>query len=344
MSMGVFGQIESVWPVHGSVLIRENVEGKAELWCVAGRSMFLDGGLRLLRLDPVTGTQNYEKILDDRVPGSNDNLQTIMSGLNMPVALTDVLVDDGRSVYMKSQQFDANGSRIDIDIPTRAAKEQKGETAHLFCPTGLLDDVWWHRSYWVFGRVWKSGAGGYYQSGRFATAGRPMVFDENMIYSFGRKPEYYRWTTPMEYMLYATSKQPPTVKLAKYQRSGLGAMPPTTVRTDWKQDLPILVRAMVLADDTLFLAGPPDLIDEHKTLPTMETLQTQKLLAKQASALEGSEGAVLLAMSTSDGKRLSERQLDGLPVFDGMIAAGKRLYYSTTDGRVICLGARLASK
>ena len=116
-------------------------------------------------------------------------------------------------------------------------------------------------------------------------------------------------------------------------------MPPTTIRMEWKQDVPILVRAMVLAGEILFLAGPPDILDERKTEKTLDTPETQKLLAKQVSVFEGSEGAVLWAVSTS-GNKLSEQQLDGLPVFDGMIAAGNRLYYATTDGRVICLGQK----
>jgi outer membrane protein assembly factor BamB len=348
LRMGAFGQIESVWPVHGSVLIREPRDGTAELWCVAGRSMFLDGGLRLLRLNPVTGEKIGERILDDRVPDSEENLQVALSGLNMPVALPDVLVSDGQYVYMKSQQFDADGNRIDIEVPNRKEREQKGETAHLFCPTGLLDDVWWHRSYWVYGRVWKSGAGGYYRSGRFAPSGRPMVFDESTVYSYGRKPEYYRWTTPMEYMLYAADRQPRILDLgvdrkgqgaqAKKQKAGLGSKPTNTVETGWQQDVPILARAMVLADKTLFVAGPPDLIDEPKTLSTFDTPATQELLARQAAAMDGAEGTVLWAVSTGNGKKLTEQTLEGLPVFDGMIAAGDRLYYATTDGRIIALG------
>ena len=341
LRMGAFGQIESVWPVHGSVLVRESARGQAELWCVAGRSMFLDGGLRLLRLNPATGAKIGEKVLDDRVPGTDDNLQVALKGLDMPVALPDVLVSDGPYVYMRSQQFDGEGNRIDIDVPTRGAGEQKGETAHLFCPTGLLDDVWWHRSYWVFGRVWKSGAGGYYQAGRFAPSGRPMVFDEHKVYSFGRKPQYYRWTTPMEYMLYACARQPEVVELGKATaRAGLGAMPPNTIQKDWTRDVPILVRAMVLADNTLFLAGPPDLFDEPETLDTLHMPETQKLLARQAGALEGAEGAVLWAVSTTEGEKLAELKLDSLPVFDGMVAAGDRLYYTATDGSVVCLGGR----
>ena len=346
LRMGAFGQIESVWPVHGSVLVREIEDGRAELWCVAGRSMFLDGGLRLVRLDPVTGEKIGEKVLDDRVPGTDDNLQTALSGMNMPVALSDVLVDDGEYVYMRSQQFDAEGNRIAIDVPTQKEREQHGETAHLFCPTGLLDDAWWHRSYWVYGRVWKSGAGGYYRAGRFAPAGRPMVFDDESIYSFGRKPEFYRWTTPMEYMLYASAKQPEALKTGPNRKgaapkkgAGLGQAPTDTIATLWKQDVPVLVRAMLLAGDTLFIAGPPDLIDESETLKTFDTPETQRLLARQAAAISKDADAVLWAVSTV-GEKLSQQKLKGLPVFDGMIAAGDRIYYTTTDGRVVSMQAK----
>jgi hypothetical protein len=100
----------------------------------------------------------------------------------------------------------------------------------------------------------------------------------------------------------------------------------------------VLVRAMVLAGKTLWLAGPPDLIDEPRTLQAFDAPATQELLARQAAALEGSEGAVLWAVSATDGTRLAERQLDALPVFDGMIAAGNRIYYATVDGRLIALG------
>jgi hypothetical protein len=265
----------------------------------------------------------------------------------MPVALPDVLLSDGKYVYMKSQQFDLEGNRIDIEVPNRPAEQQQGETAHLFCPTGLLDDVWWHRSYWVYGRVWKSGAGGYYQSGRFAPAGRPMVFDRDTVYSFGRKPQYYRWTTPMEYMLYAAAKQPRAAEGEDEQegqrakkRSGLRDAPEDAIQVGWQQDVPLLARAMVLAGKTLFFAGPPDLVDEGETLSAFEKPQTQQLLARQASALEGAEGAMLWAVSAEDGKPLGQSKLDVLPVFDGMIAAGNHIYYATEDGRVLALGAK----
>jgi outer membrane protein assembly factor BamB len=351
--MGAFEQIESVWPVHGSVLMREG-----ELWCVAGRSLFLDGGLRLLRLNPATGRVIAERVMDDRDPASGENLQVRLKGLNMPVALPDVLSYDGTYVYMRSQRFDANGVRQEIEVPTLAAKAQRGEGPHLFSPTGFLDDVWWHRSYWVFGRVWKSGAGGYYQAGRVAPAGRPMVFNDTTVYGYGRKARYYRWTTPMEYQLFAAAKQPEVVSsgggqaaqkakaarqakrkkqaVPKKRRGGVARAPATRIAFDWTAEVPILVRALVLADTTLFLAGPPDVVDEVQSLSTFDQAATQRQLARQAAVYEGSEGALLWAVSAADGTKLAEQKLGGVPVFDGMAAAGGRLYMATTDGTVQC--------
>ena len=39
-----FEQWQSVWPLHGSILVQDG-----EAWLVAGRSVFLDGGMRLWR-------------------------------------------------------------------------------------------------------------------------------------------------------------------------------------------------------------------------------------------------------------------------------------------------------
>ena len=346
--MGAFEQLESVWPVHGSVLIRDG-----ELWCVAGRSVFVDGGLRLVRLSPATGKLVGEAVLDDRDPASGKNLQVVMRGLNMAVALPDVLSCDAKYVYMRSQRFDGDGKREELEVPNLNASDQRGATAHLFSPTGFLDDIWWHRSYWIYGRVWKSGAGGYSQAGRNAAAGRPMVFDDARVYGYGRKPQYYRWTTPMEYMLFASARQPKIVRekpaakpqpkrraaaKPKRKKGGLGGKPASRFATDWAQDVPVLVRAMVLADRTIFFAGPADLVDETQSLASFGQEATQKQLARQAAALDGAEGAVLWAVST-DGEKLAELTLPSVPVFDGMAAAGGRLYVAMVDGTVRCLGA-----
>jgi len=60
-----------------------------------------------------------------------------------------------------------------------------------------------------------------------------------------------------------------------------------------------------------------------------------RLLAWDYLLLTG--GALLLAVSTSDGKKLAEHKLDSAPTWDGMAAASGRLYLSTMDGKVLCM-------
>jgi outer membrane protein assembly factor BamB len=323
-----YEQIESVWPVHGSVLIRDG-----ELWCVAGRSMFVDGGLSLLRLNPETGGLIDEKIMDDQDPDSSENLQVRLSGLGMPVTLPDVLSYDGQYVYMRSQRFDGEGIRQEIDMFSQDI-QATGEGPHLFCPTGFLDDVWWHRSYWMFGRVWRSGWDQYYQAGRVNPAGRPLVFNDTKVFGYGRLSKYYKWTTYLEYELFAADKQPTFISAKRATNS---AGPNGAYARDWAGDVPVLARAMALADRTLFVAGPPDLLNEVNARNTFEEEATQLSLARQAAALEGAEGGLLHVVSTS-GTKLSEHLLDSVPVFDGLAAANGRLYMSTIDGKVLAIG------
>jgi hypothetical protein len=92
----------------------------------------------------------------------------------------------------------------------------------------------------------------------------------------------------------------------------------------WFQWVPIRIRAMVAAGPTLFVAGPPDVADN----------------ADPYAAFEGRKGALLWSVSTADGRKLAEIKLDGEPVFDGLIAAGGRLFMTTRDGRLLCMGGQ----
>jgi outer membrane protein assembly factor BamB len=327
-----FEQLESAWPVHGSVLVQDGV-----LYCVAGRSMFLDGGLHLLRLDPKTGRKISENILDDRDPHTGENLQVHVKGLNMPPALADILSSDGKYLYMRTQRFDLNGIRQYI-APTDVT-DQLGEGRHLFCSTGMLDDTWFHRSYWIFGKSIASGAGGWSRAGRVTPAGRLLVVDDSNVYGYGRKLEYYKWTTPMEYHLFAADREPEIIKRkARQQKKKQRRTAPTTRPLYyWSRETPLYVRAMVLANKTLFIAGPPDIIDEEQIFKNPDAPGVARKLREQTSALDGKKGASLHVVSASDGKKLAEYRLETVPVFDGMAAANGRLYLSMKNGRVLSL-------
>ncbi len=338
--MTAFEQVESVWPVPGSVLVQDGVA-----YCVAGRSMFLDGGLRLWRLDPLTGRVLSQTVLDDTDPATGENLQSHVSWLNMPVALPDVLTCDGRLVYMRSQPFKLDGTRLPLQAMPRGANAdagappatQRADHAHLFCPTGLLDDSWFHRTYWLYGSRFVSGWCGYYRSGKAAPAGRILVFDDSKVYGFGRKLKYFRWTTPIEHHLFAADKVPPA---SDAPANADPKKTPPLVAHHWTQDLPLFARAMVLADGTLFVAGPRDMVDEEQALKQIADPQVQQRLADQATAFAGKRGALLWAVSADGGQKLAEFELDAPPVFDGMAAAAGRLYLSTQSGAVECFAGR----
>lgn len=205
-----FEQLESLWPVHGSVLIHDDT-----VYCVAGRSIFLDGGLRLLRLDLATGKKLSETLMDETNPETGNNIQEKLQILQMPVGLPDILSTDGKHIFMKSQKFDMEGNRLEIgpnsgDFATQASK-QRGEDAHIFAPMGFLDETWFHRSYWVLGQSFAGGHGGYYQAGRFAPSGRLLVNGNGYVFGYGRKPEYLRWTTTLEHQLFAAEPNPPEI-------------------------------------------------------------------------------------------------------------------------------------
>ena len=87
--------------------------------------------------------------------------------------------------------------------------------------------------------------------------------------------------------------------------------------------MPVRVNAMVLAADTLFAAGTPDLIDPEEPW----------------AAYEGRRGGKLLVLSAAEGTQRAEHSLDAPPVLDGLVVAGGRLYVATVDGKVVCLGA-----
>jgi len=332
-------QIESVWPVPGSVLVQDGVA-----YCVAGRSMFLDGGLRLVRLEPATGRLLSETVLDGHDPAGGGELQDYVSWLNMPPALPDVLSSDGRLVYMRSQSFELDGTRLALEAmplgpdADRGAPPatQRAEHAHLFSPTGFLDDTWWHRTYWVYGSTFVSGWCGYFLAGKYAPSGRILVFDDENVYGFGRKPQFYRWTTPIEHHLFAADKTPLPPDVDDGAKPGAKFL----VKHDWTADLPFLARAMVLADGVLLAAGPPDFVDEEQAMKQIGDSQVQASLAEQAAALEGRRGGLLWAVSAADGQKLAEVPLDAPPVFDGMAAAAGRLYLATQSGAVVCLTGR----
>jgi hypothetical protein len=356
-----YDQPESVWPLAGSTLIQND-----RLYCVAGRSMFLDGGLRMLILNPTTGQLIYENVMDDKVPDTDKNLQDLLMGKHMPVAMPDILSSDGQYVYMKSQTFSMDGKRVRIR-PQRP-DTQYDEEVHLFSPISFLDDSWHQRTYWIYGRAAGEGWAEFQLPPKRVPCGRIMCIDEENAYSYGRDLELYCNTSVSEYQLFSAGKKPQrkegipglqgewvegkymvkksevtlasdTVnwkELAQQPREKLSALD-----YNWIQEEPeILAKAMVLANDRLFIAGPRDVADEKELWGRSNEKIFQDKMASQADWFKGKNGGVMQVFSKKDGSKLAEKKLPYLPAFDGMVAASGKLYMVTECGSVLCYEAK----
>jgi len=299
-----FGQLESAWPVHGSVLVQDGVVTFA-----AGRSSYLDGGIRLCRLEANTGRLLSETPINTRDPQTGGQPE-VEGGKeaprdDLPGVLADILSSDGTHVYMRQMNFDRQGT----------VQAERG--LHLYSPTGFLDESWWHRTYWLYGDGHYRGS---FRGAALAATGRILVFDDTSVYGFGRDPGKITSSLPVTCQLFSSGKKPQVID----------RMSRVSMTFGWSKPVPLLVWAMVLADKTLFMAGPTAPNDGRKGLqaspPTL------------AAAFSGKSGPVLWAVSAADGTKLAEVKLDALPVFDGMASAGGRLYLSLRDGQLICMG------
>jgi hypothetical protein len=85
---------------------------------------------------------------------------------------------------------------------------------------------------------------------------------------------------------------------------------------------------MLRAGGALFIGGMAEKYDTRSA--TAETTKT----------FEGEGGGILYVALTEDGRSLRELKLDAAPVWDGMAAAGGKLYIATADGKLVCMGAK----
>jgi len=318
------GQVESVWPVHGSVLIQDGF-----VYACAGRNSYLDGGVRSVKLDLQTGQLKLEKNFYSRDPKTGKTAELYPSFLagtkhklertEMPGVLPDVFSSDGKRLWMRAVTFDTQ-FEIQREFP-----------AHLFSSMGFLDDSWWELSYWIYGEHFYSGRAGIDRAKTISPSGRIMVFSASKTYAY--QDETFRNTG-----LVAMGKK------SKTQVSGSSKKKAAGLVADWRTDVPLYPQGMVMAGDTLFVAGPPR-FDERKTRELMKAVTTDDyefppVLKEASDTFEGRKGGVLWAVNVADGKQIAELKLDSIPVFDGLIAANSRLYVSLKDGSVTCFGPR----
>jgi len=321
-------QVESVWPVHGTVLVQDG-----EIYFAAGRSSYLDGGVVMYKLDLATGEVLVEKRFNSRDPKTGRTVflyepfktNARMATREMPGILPDILSSDGENIWMRVVTFNRDLEIQEEDIP------------HLFSWSGFLDDTWYERTYWIYGDHFYSSMVGIQYAKSIVPSGRIMVFDNTKVYGY-QDETFARQQS--DFGMFSMSKQPKFGK-SKRQSKRKATQTPSSLVHDWQSQPSLYPNAIVLAGDTVFLAGPPR-FDEEKTRAFLGSNTTDDyapvpMLQEALDTFEGRRGAVLLAINKTDGQKIAEYKLDASPIFDGLIAANGNLYMSTKSGTVVCM-------
>jgi outer membrane protein assembly factor BamB len=296
------GQLESAWPSHGSVLVQQ---GRA--FVAAGRSSFLDGGIRVVALDPITGQIEQERWLatadSDQTPIEYGTKLRYDMPPRTPGALLDILTSDGKDFYMRHIRFDP--SDLTRDFASELSDEQVTEIhehqiPRIYSPgpqlsssAGLLDDSWFNQTYWSFNNA---------SHARILAIGQQAVFG---VRAFKGRP--YRHSRAEHvagtdvHLLFADDRQNRRQRL-------------------WQRPIPIRPSSLAVAGDQLVLAGTD-------------------LTAKDvdyAAAFRGQGPGQLITTSAQDGQIRQTKDLQSAPVWNGLAIAAGRIILSLRNAKIVC--------
>jgi hypothetical protein len=313
------------------VLVRPGPQGTPLVYACAGRSSFLDGGLVLAALDPMTGEERHRTVVDGPWPDLAKDLGNgfYMDGMQNDVPVSGVDVD---AVFIRQQRFSLDLNRVVVPPVTGRGVEQplgangkptklavkpavgQGDAPvglHLFAMHGLLDDRLWDRSGWSFMATWP----GFHFINQAPKSGQLVAWNREVCVVAQYFTERKKGLSPQHpagsgCLVVADAIDNEPVLRDEHRnidKAGPGftrAAPPR-----WSVASPLRPAGLVIAGAVVCLAGT----DERSA--------------------DG--GAWIHLLRLADGTRLGELRLPAAPVFDGMVAAQGRLYVALAGNRLI---------
>jgi len=321
-------RVESLWPVYGSVLIQDGL-----VYCCAGRNTYLDEGLFLYALDPKTGEVVHRRRFKSRRPKifseqeaaelrskypnqkisqNTVDFRTFVSpdksdSFSMDGNMNDVISGDGEHVFLHHLTFDRQWRRSDEMLP------------HLFSTSHFTDDNENHRSHWCIGN-------GFFGRTIYAYPWIPERFGKQLNFPLGLMFVYkdrQAWGIQRagsgsgNYVLFGKDIPSYAADDPAYKNDLIR----TGGNWTWSVDPKMRPRAILMAGGNIVLGGMP-LMQQNDPFATFE----------------GRKGGLLKVFSVADGGLSTEIELGSPVVWDGMAAAEGKLFVSTQDGNIVCLG------
>ncbi len=312
-----WNQLESVWPVHGSVLILNDT-----VYFSAGRSTWLDQGIDLYGLDPATGKLLHHDHYESEQPKfrqGKDESGTVrerVAAFNERVArqhargsnradyksflqpdrsvsfsmaggtVSDILVSDGTNVFLHQVKFN---SELQL---------QDDMSRHLFSTSGFLDDAAEEsRTHWMLGK------------GDFSML--PFPYSVALRHHCDVQPVFGMGLAYDGQMAWSLLRRRPYSKDAVIRVTGkvLGGEGDASP-ADWQVMIGELrPKSILKAGNHLWIGG------------------------------KANRRGVLHVLSASNGQMIHTQTFAVPMVWDGMAAAGRCLYLSLESGAIACFGA-----
>ena len=366
-----FSRLESPWRVHGSVLIKDNVA-----YFTAGRSTYLDGGIRIFGVDPRTGNVLHETCLDTWARTRKDaENKPFIPAYHIEGANSDILVSEGDYIFLGQYKFDRTLAAQ--QVPYIMPGPDTHANAMDLMDEPFVENMESQQEYekvqhdWQYIKVHEAMMQNYQKTYGGASMGDrkmgPHVFSTSGFLDdswFNRTFWMYSDTWPGYYLAHRASKSGQLLVVGPQRTYAVQAYPSRNLQSPLFN--PGEKGYLLFADEN---DNEPVLADYTRGVPKGIGFTRQKpptwfewvpvrirgmVLAGRhlfvagppdvvdtedpMAAFEGRKGALLRVHSAADGKALAEYKLDAPPVFDGLIAANGQLYLSLENGTVLCMG------
>jgi len=251
--------------------------------------------------------------------------------------LSDILTTDGQSLYLRKRKLDLSPPVKDVE-PQRLAATRPT----LAADGGFANRRWFHRAFWHFSSSAAKAKGNLiaFDGTRAYVAAANLPGGPNQTFHIpsggltsriaGLDGDGPNWLANPNLQVGGTvlfaaesktdknAAEIPDPRGSRYGKS-IGRPAPAI----WRHNhFPVYPWAMIAANKHLAVAGPPAEVQRDDPW----------------AGFEGRAGGELHLLDCVTGRLVSKVDLDSPPVWDGMAAAGGRLYLSTRDGKLICLG------
>jgi outer membrane protein assembly factor BamB len=302
-----YGQIESAWPVAGSVLVRDNTA-----YFAAGRQQLADGGVLIFALNPLTGKKQWVYRLDHMPQKGDPTGKNPYAGFYENSGLEfdpiDILHEEGVGIAMSRWIFSTAGKLLSVDKWNAFAKLNTGGGT-----------AWVPRGSWTYGAR-------HQDRFRGEAPRRPLVvFRDGTVYGqLNASTDIFRRDFDAAAVKKFNGKW--ITGWAAAQAGRKGGKPFRTYRV--AEGAKWVVDAFIAPEDKATPIKPGTQL--YNDIHALALAGNNRLYAVHKDGR-------LKVFNTATGAIVTERRVPA-PMWDGLAIARGKIFLSTKTGEVICLG------